>query len=222
MKRFLLTLAAALMGFFAAWSQEYSTAWPYLYNEFIPGEVLTLGGAKHEYLVNIHILQGRLHFIEDGLIKEAASKDVYKVIIGADEYVGVEQDIMKLVARADNGFVVAHLLGDFESLNETGGAYGSSTTSAATRKLSSIEVQGRVNQNHMELREGRHDGQSVSLTTKYYIIIPGQPKILATKKGVEAAIGPERKAEFKAWLKSNKIKWNKPESIVNVISFIVQ
>ena len=47
-------------------------------------------------------------------------------------------------------------------------------------------------------------------------------KIPATKKGVEEAIGPERKAEFKNWLKSHKIKWNKPESVAEVISFIAQ
>lgn len=206
----------------SALAQEYSTAWPYLYNEFTPGEVLTLKGSKLEYPMNIHILHGRLHFIEEGMIKEAASKDIVRVKIGEDEFLSVDQDVMKIVARGEKGLVVAHLLGDFEKLNEAGGAYGSSTTSSATRRLTSIEVQGKVNQNHMELREGRHNGELVDLTTTYYIIIPGMDKIPATKRGVEEAIGPDRKADFKAWLKANKIKWNKPESFVNVIAFIAQ
>lgn len=206
----------------SALAQEYSTAWPYLYNEFTPGEVLTLKGSKLEYPMNIHILHGRLHFIEEGMIKEAASKDIVRVKIGEDEFLSVDQDVMKIVARGEKGLVVAHLLGDFEKLNEAGGAYGSSTTSSATRRLTSIEVQGKVNQNHMELREGRHNGELVDLTTTYYIIIPGMDKIPATKRGVEEAIGPDRKADFKAWLKANKIKWNKPESVVNVIAFIAQ
>lgn len=218
----LILWAVALFTFANAFCQEYSTAWPYLYNEFTEGEVLTVKGAKLRYPVNIHILHGRLHFIEDGLIKEAASKDVLLVKVASDEYLGVDDDIMKIVARADKGLVVAHILGDFESLNESGGAYGSSTTTSATRKLSSIDVQGKVNQNHMELREGRHDGESVNLKTANYIIIPGMNKIPATKKGVEEAVGPERKAEFKAWLKASKIKWNKPESVAGVISFIAQ
>ena len=213
---------AALFVCVSAFAQEYSTAWPYLYNEFTPGEVLTLKGSKLEYPMNIHILHGRLHFIEEGMIKEAASKDIVKVTIGEDEFLSVDQDVMKIVARGEKGLVVAHLLGDFEKLNEAGGAYGSSTTSSATRRLTSIEIQGKVNQNHMELREGRHSGELVDLTTTYYIIIPGMNKILATKRGVEEAIGPDRKADFKAWLKANKIKWNKPESVVNVIDFIAQ
>lgn len=221
MNRFILW-ALGLFLLTAANGQEYSTAWPYLYNEFTPGEVLTVKGAKLEYPMNIHILHGRLHFIEDGLIKEAATKDVLRVIIGKDEFLGVEDDIMKVAARAEKGFVMAHLLGDFESLNETGGAYGSSTTSSATRKLSSIDIQGKVNQNHMELREGRHDGESVELTTTYYLVIPGMNKIEANKREVEKAIGPERKAEFKAWLKNKKIKWNKPESLANVVDYIAQ
>ena len=52
--------------------------------------------------------------------------------------------------------------------------------------------------------------------------LPGYNKIPASRKGVEEAIGPERKAEFKTWLKANKINWKKPESIVNVIPFITQ
>lgn len=218
----LLLLAIGLFMMTSAYAQEYSTAWPYLYNEFTPGEVLTVGGAKLEYPLNIHILHGRLHFIEDGLIKEAASKDILLVKVAGDEYLGVDEDIMQVAYRAEKGFVMAHLLGDFESLNEAGGAYGSSTTSSATRKLSSIDVQGKVNQNHMELREGRHDGESVSLTTTYYLVIPGMNKIPANKKEVEKAIAPERKDEFKNWLKANKIKWNKPESLAKVVDFIAQ
>ena len=221
MKNLILWATALLLTVTAA-AQNYSTAWPYLYNEFTPGEVLTLKGSKLQYPLNVHILHGRLHFIEKGLIKEADSKDILRVTIGEDEYLGVDEDVMKIVARGETGFVVAHLVGDFESLNESGGAYGSSTTSSATRKLSSVDVQGRVNQNHMELREGRQYGQSVDLKTSYYLILPGHNKIPASRKGVEEAIGPERKAEFKAWLKANKINWKKPESIVNVIPFISQ
>lgn len=221
MKKLILTIVALLAAAFA-FAQEYSTAWPYLYNDFTPGEVLTVKGAKLNYPMNIHILHGRLHFIEDGLIKEAATKDVLLIKIGQDEFLGVDQDVMKIAARAEKGFVMAHLLGDFEALNEAGGAYGSSTTSSATRKLTSIDIQGKVNQNHMELREGRHDGESVNLKTIYYLVIPGMNKIPASRKEVEQAIGPERKAEFKAWLKENKIKWNKPESLAKVVDFIAK
>ena len=221
MKRLILTIAV-LFAAVTAFAQEYSTAWPYLYNEFTPGEVLTLKGSKLEYPMNIHILHGRLHFIDNGLIKEAATQDIVLARIGEDEFLSVDQDVMKIMKRTDDGMVVAHLVGDFEKLNEAGGAYGSSTTSSATRKLTSVDVQGKVNQNHMELREGRHDGELVDLKTTYYIVIPGMNKIPATKKGVEEAIGPERKADFKNWLKSHKVKWNKPESVAEVISFIAQ
>jgi len=221
MKKVILTIVAIIAAAHA-FAQEYSTAWPYLYNDFTPGEVVTVKGAKLQYPMNIHILHGRLHFIEDGLIKEAATKDVLLIKIGEDEFLGVDQDVMKIEARAEKGLVMSHLLGDFESLNEAGGAYGSSTTSSATRKLTSIDVQGKVNQNHMELREGRHDGQLVSLTTTYYLVIPGMNRILANRKEVEKAIGPDRKDEFKAWLKANKIKWSKPESLAKVVDFIAK
>lgn len=218
MKRIILTLVAVLSAF-GLQAQKCSTMWPYLYPEFTEGTIYMKGGQKVLQQLNVHTLRGRLHFVDNGVIKEAVSDEVLLLQIGEDKYMCVNSDIMKVVASEERGFVAGHITGDFQKLNNTGGAYGTSTTNSATQKLTSIDVAGKVNQNHMEMWENRKNGELVDLVTKYYIVTPEQT-IEATKKDIEDTLSPERKSEFKAWLKSNKIKWNDPQSLISLLDFI--
>ena len=218
MKKIFASAVLALVAL-AALAQEYSTTWPYLYQEFTNGTVYMKGGTKATYDLNVHIMHSRLHFIDNGVIKEANLAEVLLVKIGDDQYMNVDGQIMKVVKSEERGFVAALQLGDFDKLRESGGAYGTSTTNSATQKLSSIEVSGKVNQNHMELREGRHNGESVDLVTTYYLVTPDKT-YKASRKGIDDELDAAGKAAFKNWLKSNKVKWNNPDSIITVLDFL--
>ncbi len=220
MKKFILFLIAFLSAL-GACGQDCSTTWPYLYPEFRDVVLYKKDGTKFELKVNVHVLHGRLHYLDDGLVKEAFPHEVLLVQIGEDRYMDVNGDIMKVVASEDRGFVAAHILGDFDKLRESGGAYGTSTNNSATQKLTSIQVAGHINQNHMEMWEKRHNGDPLDLVSKYYLVTPG--KIwLATRRGVEQELGPEEKAAFKAWLKSHRIKWNDSASLLSLLDFLVK
>lgn len=217
MKKIVFILIA-VMASFGLQAQKCSTMWPYLYPEFTEGTIYMKGGQKVVQQVNVHTLKGRLHFIDKGVIKEAVSDEVLLLQIGEEKYMCVNSDIMKVMASEERGFVAALILGDFQKLNNTSGAYGTSTTNSATQKLTSIDVAGKVNQNHMELWENRHNGEQVDLVNKYFIVTPEQT-VPATRKDIESAF-PDRKDELKTWLKSNKIKWNEPESLMTLLDFI--
>lgn len=220
MKKIVFSILAAFMCIAAfAQDQEYSTTWPYLYSSFQDGTVYLKDGGKADYQVNIHILKGRLHYLENGLVKEAFSSSLLLVTIGEDKYMCVGTDMMKVVASQENGFVAAHYVGDFAKLNDNAGAYGTSTTNSATQKLTSIQIAGQANQNHMEMWESRHNGESVDLLCSYYIVTPAVT-CKATKKGVEEILDNAGKAEFKTWLKCNKIKWNDPQSLLKLADFL--
>ena len=218
MKKIVLTLIA-IMAAFTVQAQKCSTMWPYLYPEFREGTIYMQGGQKVLQQINVHTLKGRLHFVDNGVVKEAVSDEVLLLQIGEDKYMCVNSDIMKVVASEERGFIAAHITGDFQKLNNTGGAYGTSTTNSATQKLTSIDVAGKVNQNHMEMWENRQNGELVDLVTKYYLVTP-ELTVAATRKDVEDTLPPERKSEFKTWLKSNKIKWNDPQSLMSLMDFL--
>jgi len=201
--------------------EECSTMWPYLYPEFTEGTIYKKGGEKFIQQVNIHTLKGRLHYLDKGVVKEAVSGDLLLVQVGEDKYMAVNGCMMKVMASEERGLIAALILGDFEKLNDTGGAYGTSTTNSATQKLSSVQVAGHINQNHMEMWENRNSGELVSLDYTYYVVTP-ELTCEASRKEFEATLTPERKAAFKTWLKSNKIKWNDPKSLLSLVEFINQ
>ena len=218
MKKLIITLCAVLAAFCSG-AQECSTSWPYLYPSFRQGTIYMKGGNTVEQQLNVHVLHGRLHYLDNGVVKEALSKDILLVKIGEDQYMDVKGDIMKVCESEPRGFVAAHIVGDFDKLRESGGAYGTSTNNSATRKLTSLDVAGHANQNHMEMWESTHNGEALDLIRTYYLVTP--EKIwTASRRGIEEELSAEGRAAFKAWLKGKKIKWNDPGSLLTLLDFV--
>lgn len=221
MKKIITILAILAVAATASAQNNPTTTWPYLYPEFTQGTVYLAGGNTVVQDLNIHIRHDHLHYADaEGIIKEASLAEVMMAIIGEDRYVNIYGEMMKVIAQGEKkGFIVAEILGDFAALQETGGAYGVSSTTSATRRLSSIETDSQINQNHMLLQQSRSDGTAINLVTNYYLVTSTRT-VKATKRDVENAIPQEKKAEWKAWLKKNKVKWNNPESLVKVVDYI--
>ena len=220
MKRF-LTAAILLIAAISALAQDYSTTWPYLYPTFTDGTIILRNGTKFQQPLNIHILRSALHYIDEGVVKEAQLVDVLTAQIGEDRYMNVEGRMMKVVAGDGDCFVAKLSLGDFERLLQGSGAYGTTATSDATRKLTSLEIAGQPNQNHMEMWESRHGGERVTLINKYYVVTPGKV-YEANRHAVESALDDTQKSAFKQWIKNHKIKWNDPESLLTLTEFLNQ
>lgn len=220
MKKCILLLILAASCWIVASAQEPTTRWPYLFTEFRPGYVEITDGATRTYPLNIHLRRGQLHYLDaDGLIHEATIGEVVGAKVGSDTFLQVSGEMMRVIARSEHGCVVEEVLGDFAALNETGGAYGTSSQTAATRRLSSIETDGQINQNHMLLMQSRSEGQMLNQLKTWYLVYPGFV-VKATRGEVEKVIPVERKAEWKAWNKANKVKWNQPESLIALLDFL--
>ena len=217
MKR--LLILAALLAMIPAAAQNPSTTWPYLYGDFTPGVVYMNNGSKSELLLNVHVRRGRLHFIDKDIIKDADLTPVLVVTVGNDKFFPVAGELRKVVAENENGVVVVSQLGNFAALQETGGGYGASSETASTRRLSSVEVDGQVNQNHMLILQEKENGAELELITNYYLLRNGKC-IKAARKDVEDALPDSAKAGWKAWLKANKIKWKDPQSLLKVVDYL--
>lgn len=225
MKLSIKAIAAALIACLAglgaaAQSFEPTTTWPYAYEDFEDGRLLMNTGKLVDGKYNICLSDRSVHFIEGELVKQASSVDVSSVQIGQDIYVNAAGRMMKVVAKSDRGIVAEGVEIDLAKLNETGGAYGSSSSSNATTALSSLEGIGgtRTNMNHMELKAGKNEGKTLPLITRYYLFYDGN-LVFAGKRDVEALPGVD-KAELKAFLKSHKIKWRRPESLIVLVDFL--
>ena len=219
MKKILLILSILLALPFAAKAQyEPTTTWPYMYRDFTKGTLLTPDGAKKEALFNIHFAYSTVQFIEGDLIKELSGTDVFSLQIGSDVYVKADGKMMKVLAKNDNGFVVKGYEIDFAKLNSAGAAYGSGSTTLGNVSMSSLEGIGgsRSNMNHMELKSNKDAGDVLPLIEKTYLMCGGEV-IFATRRDVSEAVG---EAVLKPFLKTNKIKWNDPASLLAVVDLI--
>ena len=221
MKRFTLALAALILSAAALLAQSPTTTYPYLYDQFTPGKVVMVGGRTEEWKLNIHLRRDALHYLDGGIVKEAYLADVLAVEIGDEVFVPVMGRMMKAVAKNERGCIAQEILGDFSGSMEATGAYGTSSTSSATMKLTSIQTDAQVNQNYMNILNERDNGVALSTVSTYYVVSPLY-KVKATKKDVAASLPADRQAAFKTFLKSHKIKWKNPQSLLEVLDFLCE
>ena len=118
-------------------------------------------------------------------------------------------------------FIAVRSIADLSVLNETGGAYGTPATTASTQRITSVDLPGFVNTNHMEQMQHRETGKKLTIKNEYYVVVNGNA-IKATKKDFAAAVGPEKAAELKAFLKKNKINWKDEQSLLKLFDFLAE
>lgn len=219
MKRNALLSALFLMIAASAGAQSPTTTYPYLYPTFIEGKVIMTGGKEEKREMNIHLRHDNLHFIDNGIIKSAFLTDVIAVEIGTDIFIPVDGQMLKVVAKNDHGVVAAEILGDFAASMEAVGAYGIASTSSATMKLTSVQTDNQVNQNYMNILNEKSRGVELRVDTKYWLVSPDF-RIRATKRGVEETLPEEKTPLWKSFLKTHKVKWKEPHSLLQVLDWL--
>lgn len=223
MKRVMILLAGLFASATLAQAQyEPTSSWPYVYDEFQDGVILWVGGKEKPGKYNINLVDKKLHFIEGAYIKVANMMEIASVRIGSDIYQNAAGEMLKVLSKSDKSLVLEDNEINYAALNETGGAYGSSSTTIGTTALSSLEGIGGTNSsqniNHMELKLNKDNGKVLNLINKKYLFVKGR-KILATKKAVMEVPGLDNEAA-KAFFKENKIKWNKVPDLQKVGDFL--
>lgn len=223
MKTRVLTLIAVVLLSASSWmsAQPYTTTWPYLYSDFQDGVIYMTGGQKIYHKLNVHLMRGRLHYLDNGVVKEAFAGDIFYAEIGpdSDKFMVVNGDMMKVVAEQPNGFVADHITGDFEALMVGTGAYGMQANTEAVQSYSSLNIQGAVNVNHMLLLEEKGEGREFDLKHQLFIVTGGKV-YRAVRSDIEKVLPKEDRAEFKAYVKQHKIKWKDPEKLLVLVDFL--
>lgn len=223
MKRILLLTACCLLALPALAQIDAYTTWPYYYPDFQQGTLILSNGQKRVMPINIHLLKGDLHFVDEkGMIQMAPAGQFSSVQIGDDLFRRVDGYLMKITPGPDEkNYVAVRSIADLQALNETGGAYGTPATTASTQRITSVDMPGFVNTNHMEQYQHRESGKKLKIKNEYYVVINGNA-VKATKKEVAEAIGPDLADAFKQFLKKNKINWKNEQSLLTLFTFLNQ
>ena len=224
MKKFLFMCAGTLVAV-AAFAQEPTTNWPYLYPEFKEGE-LNVRSKTEKALFNIHLDLGALHYVEDGRIKEANILNATTLVIGNDVFRNVAGKMLKVLARAQGGYIVEETRATYSAVVRNDGAYGTTALNSTTTKTF-LYNENAINQYngylmtdvYKDLLAMRDDAEKLPVRKNLYIVI-GMDQIPADKKSVASLSGLDKKA-LKAFLKSEKIDWNEIGDLVKVIDYII-
>ncbi len=224
MKKFLFMCAGTLVAV-AAFAQEPTTNWPYLYPEFKEGE-LNVRSKTEKALFNIHLDLGALHYVEDGRIKEANILNASTLVIGNDVFRNVAGKMLKVLARAQGGYIVEETRATYSAVVRNDGAYGTTALNSTTTKTF-LYNENAINQYngylmtdvYKDLLAMRDDAEKLPVRKNLYIVI-GMDQIPADKKSVASLSGLDKKA-LKAFLKSEKIDWNEIGDLVKVIDYII-
>lgn len=202
-------------------AQTCTTTWPYLYPDFQDGTVYMHGGGTQNLKLNIHMLRTSLHYIELGMIKEAFPRDIDSIRIGGDLFRYVNGVPMRIAAKGHSGYVAERLTADFASALEGSGAYGMSASTISKTDLSSLEVSGGTNQNHMLLLQSKDQGKTAGIEGQYFLVTDANA-YPAVRKDVLEEVPTERKESVAAFIKKHKIKWKKPDSLVLLADFLAE
>ena len=221
MKRIVYFAAMLFLSAAGVFAQSPTTTYPYLYDTFINGTVVMDDGSKEARQMNVHLREGRLHYIDNGIIKEAYLTDVAAVEIGNDVFLPVFTSVMKVVAKNDNGCVVMQQLGDFEGAIDGTGAYGVSASASATMKLTSIQTDSQINQNYMNILNEKSNGMDLDIETELYIVTP-KYKVKAVRKDIEEALPAEKASALKSYIKEHKVKWKDPQGLLPMVDFLAE
>lgn len=221
-KLFFLFVAVFMAAVAVAQNVSPTVNWPYMYPDFVEGEMEKMGGQIEKGRYNIHLNVGALHYLNDGTIKEHPTVGVKSMTIGDDVYRNVGGKMLKVLAQTEGGFVVMETLANFTGIISRDGAYGGAVANR-DKTFSHQENNGSFNgylvtDNYKDLIAIKDDSDKVPVTRKIFIVI-GHQMIFANKSTVIDMTGVDKKA-FSAFLKSNDIKWKDPEDLMKVIDYI--
>jgi len=195
-------------------------SWPYIYEDFLPGVINTGNNQVMEYdQLNINIIDGKVHYVADGVIMQADMANVHVVKIRKDYYLNSFGRMYKVLAETEHGAVLQMKEVDVDEMNKTSIGYGRSAV-ASTQNVSLTAIAGGdVNKRSLDEAYGsKYSGKELYLKEKLYLYVNGM-LVRATKADVLTYAGA-RKDETKAFIKENKIKWKNVAKLSVLVEFL--
>lgn len=218
MKRSILSFISLCIFLNIAVAQAPTTTWPYINNDFLDAVIYLKSGGKLNYKANVHLQECRLHYVANNNIIEADMSDILLVELQSKRYMNINGSLMEIVKEGKNGFVAKSSRPDYTKLNETGGAYGSSSNTTSTKALTSVEGFGTVT-THMLQQSEKDEGKVIPLKHEYYVVANGSV-YPAQKKLFEKMLPADKQEGLKAFLKENKIRWSSPDDLLKLVGYI--
>ena len=222
--RILAAVLAAVLGTFTVKAQNYEPkdTWPYLLPEFTSGEIyMSKGGTVTSRELNVNIIDGKLQYLENGVIMVADMLHVTGASIGGRKFENVLGRMQEIKSFGEKGSVLNDVQVDKDKMAKTDIGYGISSATASSQNVTSLLGESStalVNMDISQAIDKRSAGSVLPVMEQLSLKI--QSDILpATKKDV-LSLPYVDKSAADAFFKAHKIKWKSPEMLQQVVDFI--
>ena len=222
MKKILLLQVLLLFAASAVYAQKYQPreTWPYVNDDFVDGAVRTRSGSLiEEAKLNVSVADGSLHYIKDGVIMKVDMSTVYTARIGSDVFVNVGAKMYRILSEKESGCLLQFVQVDIDKMGRVDIGYGISSSSASAMNINSLDgLSDTVNYKIEKVMDDKDNGEYLPLIVERFLLVDGK-LIPATKQGLKDYPGIDM-AALDAFVKSNKIKWTKNESLELLVDFV--
>lgn len=221
MRKFIFAGIWAVLSSFGLFAIEPTTMWPYLFDDFQEATFYTPKGDKGKAKVNIHLLRNDLHYLNGSKIYSPDNQNDVARLILADStvFVRCENFFIEVWGETPQAIVGRRVTGDFDRLLQGTGAYGTSASTSAIDKLSSLQIGGISNLNYDFIRVEREAGEALPVTERLYFVVNGK-LYAANKRTVSKLLPKSEQKAFGTFLKENDIKWKDAVSLRKVLEYI--
>ncbi len=199
-----------------------TTSWPYIYEEFIPGRILTHQGGSISYdKLNVNLVSGRVHYVENGVIMQADLNTIALLVIGDDSYMCVGGRMLRVLKNSQHSAVLLRITIDTDAMNSADIGYGkSSIASTSNLSLSALSsgMDYSVNRSLDDLLKERTSGEPLVLREVQGVYYKGT-FVPASRVDVLKIPGIDKNA-VKQYLKTEKIKFSKIDDLAKLADFL--
>jgi len=184
----------------------------YRYSQFVNGRIQLTNGVAADKILNYDFLTGEIEFLRGkDTLAITNGKDIRHLVIEADTFYFYKGMYLELIS----GGAVKVVLRQYVKLKETQkkDSYGTASSGSATTSYGSLPIGGDF---HMLVA---NEDMVFQRTLEYYISEPDGGFDMYNKKNV-LHLYPKNEKEIKAYLKSEKINFDKREDLIKLADYL--
>ncbi len=227
--RFFVAAAALLLSFGAGATAQSRYVpheqWPFLNEDFAPGEVIAGDGSRLVLdKVNIGVGAGNLFYVENDTLKMAGLTPKAVRINGVD-YINSQGELMKVLRRTDHGAVLLATRINREAMGRSDVGYGFKSSVSAVEKRDMYEggngatLSLRLNQPISQGGAVKNGGAELILVETKFLQFEGGFRVRAIKSDVKGIDGVD-KNNLNAFWKAGKVKYSDDDSLAALVEFL--
>lgn len=199
--------------------------WPFLNEDFAPGEVIASDGSRLVMeKLNIGVNGGKLFYVENDTLKMAGLTPKAVRIAGVD-FINSQGELMKVLRRTEHGAVLLATRVNHEAMTRADVGYGFKSSVSAVEKRDIFEgangatLSLRLNQPLTDAAAQKLGGAELILTETKFIHLNGGYRVRAIKSDVKSDSRLDGK-KLNAFWKASKVKYSDDDSLAALVEFL--